>query len=195
MGGEGRTKTDPSSRAAFDSGVVFGAGLALCVVAILNSNPRIERWMEQDSPIPVWPGIVFSALLVIGALIWSARARERMLVGVLVLNVPMLVGAGVIRVADENPPWAKPLRDVGLALAIAACLFASAAYGRRKRELEKAVFDESVSVAFFVTIVLAAAYGILQSVFDLPELSLLWVPVIGGVVWLVSLAIAERKYS
>jgi hypothetical protein len=172
----------------------FGIALGLTVVAIALSNPRTAEIFESRD-VPLWTSVVF-AVLFYGALVaWSVYMRTVVPVGIALFSAPTFVAGTVIRLTEPDPQWAIRLRGVGMALTIATALVASLMYARRKRELERLVFAEGSAIALFVTVIIAAVYGIAESAFDAPHVPVLWVPVVAGVVWLVCLNILSKRYS
>jgi hypothetical protein len=189
MASRGTGKSDVDT-----AGILFGAATGVSFFAALLSNARVAKALEVRA-IPLWVTIVCGVVLLVAAIVWSLRAATPMPILMLLVATPMLVSATVVRLEEPNPSWAVHLRAVGLGLVIAFTLATSLMYAQRKRELERAVFFEGTTLAFFVTVVATAAYGVIETGFHVPHLSVVWVPIFGGFCWEACLSIVSRRYS
>lgn len=61
--------------------------------------------------------------------------------------------------------------------------------------VESLVFTRATSLAFFVTIVVAAAYGIFEVLADAPRISMMHVWSVGVVVWVGATAVFNRRLT
>jgi hypothetical protein len=57
------------------------------------------------------------------------------------------------------------------------------------------MFTEATAIAYFVTLVVTAGYGAVQSFLHVPRLSYSWVPLIGLASWGIASAVFARRYS
>jgi len=185
---------DGGTDSADTAGFLFGVALGISVFGALLTSPHIAKAIEVRA-IPLWVTIVAGILLLGGATLWSVRARTPLPVVMFVLSTPLLVAATVVRLVEPNPAWAVHMRAAGLALVVSVSLAMSLVYGRRKRELERAVFNEATTIAFFVTAIASATYGVLQTAFDIPRLSFLWIAIFAAACWAVCLSVVTRRYS
>lgn len=78
-------------------------------------------------------------------------------------------------------------------LATATFLGYRAAVGRVG--VESLVFSQATSLAFFVTIVAAASYGLFESLADAPRISMIHVWSFGVVVWVGATAVFSRRVT
>jgi hypothetical protein len=68
-------------------------------------------------------------------------------------------------------------------------------YGRKSKELERLIFNEGTSIAFFVTMLSALTYGLLESWVEAPHMSAWATWMVGMGSWgLLSIAL-RRKVS
>lgn len=175
---------------------LVGAAAGISVVSAIFAQPGVEEWVEESWPLPLRTGgVVASGVSIAIALVWSLRQRSRLGVAISVALVPLAVGTGAVRLLDPNPSWAQALRALGLVLVISMVLGGALWFARRLRELERLLFTEATSAAFFVTVIVAGGYGALQAFLDAPRLSYGWLPVFGLVVWALSAAMFRRRYS
>lgn len=75
--------------------------------------------------------------------------------------------------------------------AVAGMIYAS----RRARELERFLVAESTSIAFFVTMIGAVTYGLLESWLELPRLSAWATWGIGMTTWAVASLVLRRRMT
>lgn len=176
-------------------GLFVGAAVGLSISIAVLSIDSVDRWVDDRSPLPEWSGVPFAVLGIAVALAWSLRRRERLALAVTLALIPLAVGGNAVRLIDPNPEWAELLRGIGLVLMLTVVLSAGLILARRLRELERLLLTEATSAAFFLTLIAAGAYGVLQGFFDLPRLSLVWVPIFGLPCWVICWALFERRLS
>jgi hypothetical protein len=175
--------------------VFVGAIVGFAVSFLAVSIDSVDRWLDDRNPLPEWSGIPLTVAIVIGVIVWSIRRRHREMFVISLALIPVAVAGNAIRILDPNPAWAETLRALGFAFFLCLLLVIGMRLGGRLRELEKAVFNEASSLAFFITVVVAALYGFADGFLGAPRLSFLWLPVIGGLSWVVAWGIRERRYS
>jgi UDP-N-acetylmuramyl pentapeptide phosphotransferase/UDP-N-acetylglucosamine-1-phosphate transferase len=187
--GEARPQASKWASTSFLFGVAIGVSF---FTALLNDSPFIRDMEARRALLPTWVGALFVAALVIGAVAWSVRSRTPLpFVFALLMTVEFIAGA----IERRHHLWAEHLRAGGIAAVIAVALFSALLYARQKRELERAVFEEGTALAFFVTVIVAAGYGVVQTAFHVPHVSLIWVPIFAGICWQTCLSVVARKYS
>ena len=108
-----------------------------------------------------------------------------------------LVTAGAFIRGDvgEGPSaamWGVAGGTIGAALGVMGVIIA---WGRKTKELERVLFTEGTSLAFFVTMISALTYGLLESWVDAPRLSawLMWSIGMGS--WAVLSLVLRRRVS
>jgi hypothetical protein len=162
---------------------LFTSGLGLGVGAGFVPD-RVQR------PI-VYTAIVFGAM----SIVTLAFGRRSAVVGAIGLYV-VLVGVGsVLQTQEPRPSGALIAIAIGTIVAAGIALFASVRKGRRSRELDRMLFTEATSVAFFVTMLSAVTYALLESWVDAPKLSMWFVWTVGMGAWIVSATTFKRRYS
>ena len=120
------------------------------------------------------------------------RDRFWLLMGVYVLSV----GVGtVLQVQDPKPKAALVAVAIGTIAAAVGAMIVRIRSGRRSRELERLLFSESSSIAFFVTVLGAVSYALLETWIDAPRVSMWFVWSFGMVAWGIASAIFRRRYS
>jgi hypothetical protein len=67
--------------------------------------------------------------------------------------------------------------------------------GRQSKELDRLLFTESISVAFFVTMLFSLAYALLEVWIKAPKLSMWVLFAVGMWTWAVASVIFRRRYS
>jgi hypothetical protein len=108
--------------------------------------------------------------------------------------VTVMIGS---RLASLDPRPDNALIAVAAGSVIAAVGFIAATMrrGRQSTELERMLFAESTSLAFFVTMSGAVTYGLLEAWVDAPKLSMWIVWSVGMGAWLVLSIVLNRRYS
>jgi hypothetical protein len=107
----------------------------------------------------------------------------------------VLVTAGsLIRKSIGSGPspemWAIAGGSIAAALGLMALIITR---GRKEKELERFLFTESTSLAFFVTMIFAVTYGLLESWVELPRLTAWATWSVGMFSWgLLSTALKRR---
>jgi hypothetical protein len=107
-----------------------------------------------------------------------------------------LVGVGsIIQGFHPRPKGAL----IGIAIATIGTALAGLGFfiraGRRSTELERLLFAESTSTAFFVTMLFALTWSLLEAWIDAPKLSMWVVWSVGMFSWGVLSGVFKRRYS
>ena len=187
-------QSDREPSAAYRAGHAIGAltrlavvVFALAIVALSTSSATPEEW---QTPVRV-------GALVLGAI--SALLlgfAQRNLVWTLMGAYVVLVGVGsVLRGQEPKPTGALIAIAVATVASIVGAMIVAIRSGRRSRELERLLFSESTSIAFFVTMLGVVTYGLLEAWLDAPELSMWFVWSFGMIAWIIASAIFKRRYS
>jgi hypothetical protein len=107
-----------------------------------------------------------------------------------------LVGVGaVLQTRDPRQDAALVAITIGAVAAGAAGVVLMMRTGRRRRELDRLMFTEATSVAFFVTMMSALGYALLESWIEAPKLSMWFVWTVGVGSWIVASFAFRRRYS
>ncbi len=112
-------------------------------------------------------------------------------VGVAVYSVLVIAGSVMRDSVGEDSRWMILVAAATIAAALATMVVVIRA-GRRSKELERFLFTEATSIAFFVTMLAALTYGLLESWLELPRLSAWATWSVGMTSWAV-LSIAMRR--
>jgi multisubunit Na+/H+ antiporter MnhB subunit len=108
----------------------------------------------------------------------------------------VLVGVGsVLQAREPRPDGALIAIAVGTIVTGVVGLVYVARKGRQSRELDRMLFTEATSIAFFVTMVSAISYALLESWIDAPKLSMWFVWTVGMGAWIVASSVFRRRYS
>jgi len=135
--------------------------------------------------------------LVVGALGAFLAARAARVGGLALIGVYIaLVGAGSI-LSGVHPRPQGVLIGIALGSIIAALsgLLAFIRLGRRSKELDRLMFLESTSIAFFVTMLFVLTYALLEAWINAPKLSMWAVWTVGMLSWAVLSSVFKRRYS
>jgi len=201
MGEEGKQSirqlwaTDKEARDDFQASALSGAATAFLVVGILLSYPSTRVAFDRRRPLPAAANVIFAVFVIGGLVAWAWRSRSWLIGGLAGAAVPLMAAGWAIRTYDPDPSWASPVRAIGLGSMIAVMFAHAFVHGRRKRELERAVFTDATVASFFVTVIAAAVIGVMDTALDLPPISLLWVPLVANVTWFAALILVGRRYS
>lgn len=191
-----RDATSPSDRedsAAFRAGLATGRIMRSAIVVFgfavgglaIGGGLAPERWRTAI----VVGSAVVGALGAFGAAlrnpVWAA-------IGAYVL----LIGAGsVLQSVKPRPTAALVAVAVGTIFAAIGFMAFTVRAGRQSRELERMLFSESTSIAFFVTMVGAITYALLEAWIDAPKVSMWLVWTLGMGTWAIGSLILGRRYS
>ena len=173
---------------------LFGAaGVAAGLAVGMLFFDRLEAW--RDRSLPPWVSVVTFAVAVLVLIVPSLLKRDFIEAALGCSLIPTSIGTAVQRFIEPDPLWTDALRAGGMMLLLVLVLVAVLTSARRVRELERVLFTEATSIAFFVTVVGATAYAGLQALLDLPRVSFAWVSVFGFAVWAVSALLVRRRYT
>lgn len=175
------------------SRIVQSAGMAVALAVGMLFFDQLEAW--RDRALPPWVGVA-AVVAIFGLFVVPALLRRDFIEAAIGLSiVPTTIGTAVQRFADPDPPWTDPVRAAGTMLLLVVVLVSVLTSARRVRELERLLFTEATSIAFFVTVIGATAYAGLQALLDVPRLSFAWVSLFGFAVWGIAALLLRRRYS
>jgi hypothetical protein len=109
---------------------------------------------------------------------------------VLLVAVGATLSAGSSR--PGGPIIAIAIGTLAAAVGVVVSLFAM---GRRMKELERLLFSEATSMAFFITMLGAITYGLLEVWVDAPAISMWTVWMLGMGSWAVLSLVLRKRYS
>jgi hypothetical protein len=187
------TRPTPDSP-GYRSGLRLGRSIRIAVVAFFTSVVGVVVGGTSHAGFsrPVlYASIVVGALaILVVALRW--RVREALPWGLYIV----LVGIGSVLQAQEPRPDAALIGiAVGTIVAGVAGIFLTARAGRSTRELDRLLFTEATSVAFFVTMMSSLGYALLEVWIDAPRLSMWFVWTVGMGAWIVASTVLKRRYT
>src|SRR5262249_9014434 len=111
------------------------------------------------------------------------------------LYVVLVVGAAFALSETHPPTWARVVAVLGPVAAIVYAIGSQVRWVRGREGLERVLFHEGASLAFFVTVLSGLTYGFLQVWAGLPmRLSGFWVYGFGMVVWALLTMVVARRY-
>lgn len=181
--------------AAYRAGVVTGTAvrllaptLGVLVAGLLIASNFAPGRLKTSM-------VVTGGLLNVALIVVIARFSRSWFWGFIAAYV-LFVIAGVV-IADSEQPNRVALGVVAagtIATAAGGILVAIRA-GRRSKELERLLFSESTSIAFFATMLAAVTYGLLESWFDAPVMSAWMFWSIGMASWFIASFVARRRYD
>lgn len=157
----------------------------VCVTAVLL--PLIDDppgWLTPLLPISLTMAFIF-------ALLSALITRNRSWLGIAGFMFFAGVAPSTLHVLWDIP-WIRGAFGIGAFLAATVALASWITSGRRSRELDRFIFSESTSIAFFVTMSAAIAYALAGMFTKLPALPMWSVFSFGMLAWLVT-AVAIRK--
>lgn len=107
-----------------------------------------------------------------------------------------LVGIGsVLQAQEPRPDGALIAIAVGTIVSGVGGVFLLVRIGRESKELDRLLFSEATSMAFFVTMTCALSYALLESWIEAPRLSMWFVWTVGMGAWILAAALFKRRYS
>lgn len=161
---------------------------------------QFERMQERFDSRPLWLTLVLTSfpLVLLVVALWTRKTPDPSRgfnVGLVLATLPGAAATLLHRLVEPDPTWLGIVRAIGI-MAMVCVLFGSLVIlGRRYVELDRLLFTEATSLAFFATLVVAAAYAALENYADLPRLSYAWIPVIGLGIWGVCALVVKRRLS
>jgi hypothetical protein len=190
------SEREPGSResAAYRAGYAVGGLARLAIVAFTLAIAALA--LSSLGPEGWQPAIRIAALAsgAFAALALGAATRNWLwlFIGVYVV----LAGVGsVLQGLEPKPKAALIVVSVGTVAAVVGAMVVAIRGGRRSRELERFLFSESTSIAFFVTMLGAVTYALLEAWLDAPKLSMWLVWSFGMLSWIVASSVFKRRYS
>ena len=114
-------------------------------------------------------------------------------VGALAAHIAVVLATKYILERNEDAGWRFPIAAAPMVTLVLVILTGASMFRRHADELNQRIGMEALTFAFLGTFVVTMGYGALQRV-GLPDLHWHWVPVPMVALWLVGLAIAERRY-
>ena len=174
--------------------LLMGVAAGVALGSLLFSTSRFDRFIDS-SPLPRWSSVVAAAAALLVGFVWAAREHSRLWLVFVTSLIPMAVGGVGVRLTRPHAPWALQVRSVGVAIVLTSALTLAFLFARRLRELDRVVYTEATSIAFFVTAAGCGFYGAMQKFLNAPRLSLVWVPIFAAVSWAVAAFLVERRYS
>ena len=171
-----------------------GASFRFGVIALATGVAGLigARFAPSRTQHPIELGAI--ALGVAGSLIAGLAIR---LMGLVLMAVYIaLVGTGAI-LAGIHPRPEAALIAIAAASIVAALsgVISFVRLGRESKELDRLMFLESTSIAFFVTMLFALTWGLLEVWVNAPHPSMWIVWTVGMVSWIVVSTIFNRRYS
>jgi hypothetical protein len=159
----------------------------LVVVVALGVSPEREQSPTR--------AIVFGALLIVLLLIPALITRDIYEISFALALVPAYTASTAKAFIDPDPSWLGVLRAISYFLLITLAMTVAMKYAKGVRELDRVLFTEATSTAFFVTLAGAGAYSIAQRWLDAPALPLAAVSAFGLVAWGVIAFLLSRRYT
>ena len=114
-------------------------------------------------------------------------------IGAVAVHIAVVVATKYILERSEDAVWRFPVAALPMVTLVFVMIAGASMFRRQADELSQRIGMEALTFAFLGTFVVTMGYGALQRV-GLPDLNWHWVPVPMIVLWLVGMAIAERRY-
>jgi hypothetical protein len=175
-------------------GYRIGVALRILILGFFTSvvGMLIATGLDGDWTTPiVYASVAFGALSLVGL----AFVRRSVAAASWALYV-ILVGVGsALQAREPRPDGALIAIAAGTIVSGVVGLLLVARKGRQSRELDRMLFTEATSIAFFVTMVSAISYALLESWIDAPKLSMWFVWTVGMGAWIVASTAFRRSYS
>ena len=160
-------------------------------IALLFSD-KLDAIRERRSPLAaIGLGVLILVWMGLPALI----KRDAFEGAIAVAMIPSIIGGIGSALIEPNPRWAEFSRAAGLVLVIVVVMTSALLFSRRTRELDRFLFSEATSIAFFVSLAGAGAYAGAEALLDLPRLSFAWLPIFGLMVWGIVSLLLWRRYA
>jgi hypothetical protein len=115
--------------------------------------------------------------------------------GFLTAYVVIVMLGSRLRAIEPHPKGALIAVAVGSVIAAIGFMITTIRGGRRNTELERMLFSESTSLAFFLTMIGAITYSLLEAWVDAPRLSMWVVWSVGMGSWAILSLVLKRRYS
>jgi Na+/citrate or Na+/malate symporter len=153
----------------------------------------VERQQAKLDQMPLGLFLFFNLMPIVASIAWTRQAKW-LGPGFAVAMVPGVVANLARRFSEPDPGWTGPMRATTVVLLLALLLGALVIFGRKYAELERVLFTEATSVAFFATLFVAGGYAALERQAGLPRVSFAWIPVIGLAVWGATVVVLGRRF-
>lgn len=171
------------------------SGLARVITGLVVVVVLYAQGFVGDVHLPNPVAIGFNTVI-FAALFGVAIHRRDPLVGAMgIVLLPGAVGSMAFHFYDEPTLWVGAVRALGLVLVLCAAVGVLLYLARGMKELERFLFTEATSVAFFLTLAAAGAYAALEAFLDAPKVSLGWLPLVGLALWGLTSALFSRRYT
>ncbi len=166
---------------------LLGFGL-FGVIMLLQGAVAARDSMLRGAALAVWGT---GAAVALGVALVKRKPR------IFVVGVSLALLPAIFLLAEnESAPKPALIAAVGaFALAGGVGWFFSFRDAGRMNELERFLYSESASVAFFATMLATLAYALLESWFALPKLHVFWVVGFGCWVQLIASFVLKRRYT
>jgi hypothetical protein len=162
--------------------VVFG----LAIGALAFSGSIGSPWRT----ILLVLGCVFGAL----AVFITTVVRRQPAIFATGVYILLVVAGSIVRGGGASDA-ALIVIAIGTIVSGAAIVLLVMRAGRKSKELERMLFSEATSMAFFITMLGAITYALLEAWLDVPKISM-WVPwSIGMGSWAILSVMLGRRYS
>jgi hypothetical protein len=181
---EPRTKVQ--KRAAIARAVV---AIVLALIILVAQVPPLSRWSGHY--------YLIAAAVAIIAVDWAvlaSRRRNPLYVALAVYTVFVLVGT-ILKEIVHAPPRALLIAvAIATVLSGAAALVSAAARGMRQTELDRFIFSEASSIAFFATILGLLTADLLAAWLDFDPPGPMVFAMLGGGAWVVAAVALRRRF-
>jgi hypothetical protein len=201
---QGKGRTDPAPRAPMPKTEADSFGLSLATIQLVvvsgfvlyYSVPgNIERQLARTDRVPMWLLGPFLVLLPIALGLIAGWFNRVAGVAVGSVFVPSAAVMFVHRLVEPDPTWIDVLRGASVVYTLCVVFLFVVVFGRRHVELDRVLFTEATSIAFFATLLIAGGYAALEAHADLPRLSFAWIPVVGLCIWGACALVFKRGLS
>ena len=171
-------------------GGVRGRGIRLVVIVAGCIASAFGGLVPEDSRL--WFAAAVGAAVLVPGVVLVVRDRAFAFLGATLYIAATNVGI-VVRGLDglEWLLWA-----VAAATILAGLMFMGAVVRavRSETELERLVSTDATSIAFFVTMIAALTYGLMETYLDLPTVSMWIVWSVGMFTWAVASIVIRRRF-
>jgi hypothetical protein len=154
---------------------------------VLGPDLGPERWRTAIT--------VFFLFVALMAAISMALRAHRGFWAFISLYVLLVALGSYLQSRDPKPTGVLVAVAVGTVVAALGFMVVTFRRGRDSQELERLLFSESTSFAFFTTVIFAISYALLEAWVDAPMLSMWVVWTIGMGSWALYSTILGRRYS
>jgi hypothetical protein len=172
-----------------NSRLKFVLRVSLGLLIIVMQLPPFERWAWHKH---VMAGAI--ALAAIDFIGQAVRGKDPILGALAAYTVTVAAGFVLKEILDAPRVALIPVAAL-TGISAATCIGFLGRRGRRTRELDRLIFSEATSIAFFTTLFFAVSWASAETWLDLPSLNAWGFAAVGMFSWVAASIVLRKRYA